>query len=310
MSFDTPVLLLVWRRPQTLIHVIDALRQVKPSTLYVACDGPRSTRPDDVEKIQAVRALIESEIDWPCRLFKLYSDVNRGCKIGVRVAIDWYFENVDAGIILEDDCVPTVSFFRYCSSLLDRYRDDQRIWSISGANFQNGLTRGDTSYYFSPVPLVWGWATWRRCWQHYDPDLQQWPALRRSGLLRSVFPDPVQHRYWTRVWDRLHRLGLPDTWDYQWTFTCIVNRGLAIEPSSNLIKNIGFGVDATHTTDVDYRTPESSELVDFRHPEFMVPDQDALNYGFYHYQQRPLILRGARRVRSILRRCIARRLSV
>ena len=248
MSFDAPILLIAWRRPQTLRQVIDAIRQVQPTRLYVACDGPSSDRPGDADKVLATRKVIEDEINWPCHIERLYSDVNQGCRLGVSRAISWFFDQVEEGIILEDDCVPHPDFFNYCTSLLERYRDDTRVWCISGNNFQNGQWRGDGSYYFSRYNHCWGWASWRRCWQHYDANLSKWPALRDSGLLKTIFTDPAERQYWSRIWQRLIDTGLPNTWDYQWAFTCMTNNGLTALPNRNLVHNVGFGADATHTT--------------------------------------------------------------
>ena len=282
---DTPVLLIAWRRPQTLRQVINAIRPVAPTYLFVACDGPNPNRPGEAEKVAATRALIEQEIDWPCQIERLYSDVNQGCRLGVSRAITWFFEHVEEGIILEDDCVPHPDFFRYCNVLLERYRNDSRVWCISGNNFQDGIWRGDGSYYFSRYNHCWGWASWRRSWQYYDSDLSQWPVLRDAGLLETIFSDPAERTYWSYIWQRLLDYGQPDTWDYQWTFTCLINGGLTALPNHNLVRNVGFGEDATHTT-------EKSQVPDVRGgidpdmvPSFLLRDANADAYTFknsYH----------------------------
>lgn len=248
MSMDTPVLLIAWRRPHTLRQVIHAIRPVAPTRLYVACDGPNPNRPGEAERVAATRAVIEDEIGWPCKIERLYSDVNQGCRLGVSLAITWFFDQVEEGIILEDDCVPHPAFFPFCTTLLERYRNDMRVWCISGNNFQNGQWRGDGSYYFSRYNHCWGWASWRRCWQHYDANLSKWPALRDSGFLKTIFPDSAESKYWSRIWQRLIDTGIPNTWDYQWTFTCLMNNGLTALPNRNLVHNVGFGAYASHTT--------------------------------------------------------------
>jgi hypothetical protein len=244
---DTPLLLIAWRRPHTLRQVISSIRPLAPTRLFVACDGPNLDRLGEAELVSASRQVIEQEIDWPCRIEKFYSDVNQGCRLGVSRAISWFFEQVDEGIILEDDCVPHVDFFPYCTNLLDRYRHDTRVWCISGPNFQNGQWRGDGSYYFSRYNHCWGWASWSRCWQHYDTNLSHWPALRESGLLLTIFEDPLERKYWSGIWQRLVEESKPDSWAYRWTFTCVANGGLTALPNRNLISNVGFGPDATHT---------------------------------------------------------------
>ena len=280
MSMDTPLLLIAWRRPHTLRQVIDAIRPVAPTRLYVACDGPNPERPGEAEKVAATRAVIEHEIDWPCQIERLYSDTNQGCRLGVSRAITWFFEQVDEGIILEDDCVPHPDFFPYCTTLLERYRDDTRVWCISGNNFQNGHWRGDGSYYFSHYNHCWGWASWRRCWQHYDADLRQWESLRDSGLLETIFQNPSERNYWIAIWQRLVDEAKPDTWDYQWTFTCLANGGLTALPNQNLVSNIGFGVDATNTLSCAPPTALGEGFSTLKDPKFIIRDVEADDYFF------------------------------
>ena len=280
MSMNTPVLLIAWRRPNTLRQVIDAIRPVAPSRVFVACDGPNPIRLGEDEKVAATRAVIDSEIDWPCQLERLYSDMNQGCRIGVSRAITWFFDQVDEGIILEDDCVPHPDFFHYCTTLLERYRYDSRVWCISGDNFQDGQWRGDGSYYFSRYNHCWGWASWRRCWQYYDSALSQWPALRDAGFLKTIFSNSAEYKYWSRIWQRLLIYNQPDTWDYQWTFTCMMNGGLTALPNLNLVRNIGFGEDATHTI-VNEKVPDTSGRIDPNIiPSFVLRDHSADSYTF------------------------------
>ena len=287
MSFDinpanTPLLLIAWRRPHSLRQVIDAIRPVAPTRLYVACDGPNPERPGEAEKVAATRAVIEHEIDWPCQIERLYSDVNQGCRLGVSRAISWFFEQVEEGIILEDDCVPHPDFFPYCNTLLERYRHDTRMWCISGNNFQHGQWRGDGSYYFSRYNHCWGWASWRRCWQHYDANLNKWPAFRDSGLMKTALEDPVEQKYWSRIWQRLMDEGTPDSWAYRWTFTCLANGGLTTLPNRNLVSNVGFGEDATHTTGGAIHTRTSEGIDPNQHPTFLLRDAVADRYTFDH----------------------------
>lgn len=270
---DTPVLLIVWRRPHTLLQVINAIRPVAPKRLFVACDGPDPERPGEAEKVSATRALIETEIDWPCEIERLYSNDNQGCRVGPIRAITWFFERVEEGVILEDDCVPHFDFFPFCANLLDRYRYDTRVWCISGNNYQRGIWRGDGSYYFGLIPLTWGWATWRRAWQPYDPDLKRWPAFRDSGLLEGIIQDSVEKEYWSSIWNKTFQKSEPVTWwDYQWQFNCLVNSGLTIFPNRNLVSNVGFGPDGTHTTFFAQPTTVDQGLGVLCHPQFVVRD--------------------------------------
>ncbi len=274
---DVPILIIAWRRPNTLKEVIDALRPVAPSILFVACDGPNHSRIGEAEKVAATRRVIETKIDWPCQIERLYSESNQGCKLGVSRAISWFFDHVSEGIILEDDCVPHPDFFPYCTTLLDRYRNDSRVWCISGSNFQNGQWRGDGSYYFSRYNHCWGWASWRRCWQHYDHELRLLDRLLQSDLLKTVFDDSTEQEYWCKIWNRLCMDGEPDTWDYQWTFTCFINGGLTTIPNRNLVRNIGFGTDATHTLTPSLTT-DTFALNTIKHPEFILRDYTADRY--------------------------------
>ena len=282
-QFNCPILLIAWRRPETLRQVIDAIRPLAPSRIFVACDGPNPERPGEDEKVAASRQVIEKEIDWPCQIERLYSDVNQGCRLGVSRAIDWFFEHVDEGMILEDDCVPHPDFFPYCATLQERYRNDTRVWCISGANFQNGQCRGEGSYYFSRYNHCWGWASWRRCWQHYDAELSQWPALRDSGLLETIFEELHEREYWSAIWQRLVDEGKPDTWDYQWPFTCLANGGLTALPNRNLVSNVGFGEDGTHTTVKAQPTKVDHGLGILNHPSFLLRSSAADAYSFDHH---------------------------
>lgn len=282
MSMNTPILLLAWRRPHILRQVVDSIRPLAPSFIFVACDGPDPDRPGEVEKVAATRTVIETEIDWPCQIERLYSEVNQGCRFGVSRAITWFFEHVQEGIILEDDCVPHSDFFAYCSTLLQHYRYDDRVWCISGNNFQNGRWRGDGSYYFSRYNHCWGWASWRRCWQHYDSHLSQWLVLRDSGLLETVFEDSLERKYWSRIWQRLLDQNHPDSWAYRWTFTCLINGGLTATPNRNLVTNVGFGEDATHTKDLTINTAIGEGIDPNQHPSILLRDTAADRYTFDH----------------------------
>jgi hypothetical protein len=280
MNFHTPILLLAWKRPKAIKEVIDALRCHSPSNLYIACDGPNPSRTDEAELVFETRRVIDDHIDWPCSISKRYSDSNQGCKKGVSTAISWFFENCEQGIILEDDCVPHEYFLPYCQALLNNYKEDSRIWCISGSNFQEGRWRGDGSYYFSRYNHCWGWASWRRCWQHYDPEMRCWPQLRDSGYVSSLFDTKAETLYWTNIWDRLVAEGQPDTWDYQWTFTCLINSGLTILPNGNLVRNIGFGADATHTKGEQHFAKTWNAPPELVHPSFVLRDKDADAYTF------------------------------
>lgn len=178
-TFHTPVAFMIFNRPEKTARVFAEIRKARPTQLFIVADGPRTEQ--EKEKTDATRAVTE-HIDWECEVKRNYSDVNVGCKMRVSSGISWIFENVENAIILEDDCVPEQSFFPYCQELLERYKDDTRIMHISGDNFEWGRTgnfESDASYYFSRIPHVWGWATWRRAWNLYDINMTSWPECRR-----------------------------------------------------------------------------------------------------------------------------------
>jgi len=214
---NTPVLLIIFNRPHTTRCVLEVIRQVKPSCLFVAADGPRSDHPDDEEKCKLTRAVIDEMVDWPCDLRKNYADVNMGCGPRPATAITWFFENVEQGIILEDDCVPHPTFFRFCEELLEYYKDNERVMHIGGNNFQYGRKRGNASYYFSTFTHNWGWATWRRAWKFFD--------------YTATSAEARQH-----------------IWDFQWLKAVRRNKGVAVLPNVTLVSNIGFDEDATHAS--------------------------------------------------------------
>ncbi len=245
-----PVLVIAYRRPDLVSEVMRAVAEAAPARLFLACDGPNPDRPEDVALVDETRRVMEAAIEWPCEVQRLYSATNQGCRTGVVRAIDWFFANVDAGIILEDDCVPHPDFFAFCADLLRRYAGHAEIMHISG---DGGLAvpreRRPESYVLTNEVLVWGWASWRRAWSLYDRDLERWATVREKPReVDDLFGSRIASRYWTPILDRLLDHGEPDTWDYQWSFTVRERRGVAIVPTRNLITNVGYREDATHTT--------------------------------------------------------------
>ncbi len=247
-SFDTPILFCIFNRPELTAQVFDAIRRRKPKTLLIAGDGPRTSHPEDAAKVEAAREIV-SQIDWPCEVQTRFLSENLGCKHAMSSAISWAFEQTEQLIILEDDCLPDQSFFGYCESLLDRYRDNSDVMMIRGNNFQKSR-RSDASYYFSRWTHIWGWATWKSAWQHFDVDVSTWPELKKTAQLRSIFKSPVEYAHWSRTLDAQHA-GTIDTWDFPWAYAVWSNDGISILPEKNLVTNIGFGGDATHTTDAE-----------------------------------------------------------
>ena len=282
-SLKTAVLFLVFNRLETTTKVFEKIRQVKPSRLYVAGDGPREGNEADKEKIKKVREIV-TEFDWPCEVKTLFRNKNLGCKKGISSAINWFFEHEEQGIILEDDCVPSLEFFSFCENLLDFYSQDEKVSVISGDNFQNNRWRGDGSYYFSKYPHCWGWATWRRSWQNYDDDIKFWPKWKNSDAWLRFVPDKIERRYWQKILDQVFT-GQIDSWAYPWTASIWYKGGLTVIPNVNLVSNIGFGEDATHTKSKNSKSSkrQTGELGYLIHSKTVKIDVEADRFAFNNH---------------------------
>jgi hypothetical protein len=229
----TAVAFLVFNRPETTRRVFAAIREARPPKLLVVADGPRADRPGEAEKCAEVLGIINT-VDWPCEVLKNYSEVNMGCKRRISSGLNWVFEQEEEAIILEDDCLPHPTFFRFCEELLHRYRDDTRIMMISGDNFQFESQRAEYSYYFSRYTHIWGWASWRRAWKYYDVDMTLWPLIKKGEWLSDLFADKRMAQFWEAEFEKIVS-GTLDTWDHQWAFACWTQSGLAVLPNVNLI---------------------------------------------------------------------------
>jgi hypothetical protein len=238
----SPVLFLIFNRPDVTARVFESIRAARPSLLYVAADGARLDREGEAERCQQVRD-IATAVDWDCEVKTLFRDENLGCGKAVSGAITWFFENVEEGIILEDDCLPHPSFFRYCDELLERYRDSDKVFHIGGTNPFNKDGSSNT-YHYTVYNRIWGWASWRRSWRHYDFDIKQWPQLKAEGYLERALGEKGAAVFAPSL-DQCYSKTM-DTWDHQWLLARL-RLGLAIQPGVNQISNIGFGPDATHT---------------------------------------------------------------
>jgi hypothetical protein len=303
-NLRTPVALVAFNRPDTTRIVMAEIRKAQPAKLLLIADGPRPDHPEDYEQCAATRAVME-EVDWDCEVLRNYSELNLGCGLRPASGFDWVFQNVTEAILLEDDCVPDSTFFRFCDELLERYRDDERVMMISGDNFQAGHRRTPYSYYFSRYTHTWGWATWRRAWRYFDLEFKSWPQLRETGWLNEVLGEPRAAAYWRDAFDNLTNTA--DVWDYQWAFACWTRNGLAVLPEVNLVTNIGWGNGATHTSDPRNlaanlpRFPMAFPLV---HPPQVVAHAEADRYTFEHVFGSPqlsLYQRVGRRLRSLVK---------
>lgn len=274
-QLTTPVVFIIFNRPDATERVFDEIARARPPKLLVVGDGARANRPGEAEKVATCRAIIK-KVDWPCEVLTNFSETNLGCKVRVSSGLDWVFERVPEAIILEDDCLPHPTFFRYCQELLERYRDDERIGMISGDNFQFGVKRGDSSYYFSRFNHIWGWASWRRAWNYYDVTMRHWPLFIQNNSIRNITSSKREQEYWLKTFQSVYS-GKIDTWDYQWTFALWSQGMKSVLPNSNLISNIGFGSDATHTINVDQNSniPLNEIIFPLNHPVFNVIDIEA-----------------------------------
>jgi hypothetical protein len=273
---DCPVLFIIFNRPAVTKKVFEAIRKAKPTRLYIAADGPRPAVADDIANCETARQ-IANDVDWKCDVRTLFQDKNLNCGIGPSTAITWFFEHEEEGIILEDDCLPSQSFFWFCQELLKVYRNDSRVMHIGGNNFLGGWQRDPSySYYFSRSGHIWGWATWRRAWEKFDYEIKQYTKTKEKGLFNHFFLNPIEKMY------RIRKLNLTASgngrvnwWDYQWDYARYAHNGLAIVPIRNLVKNIGFGKMGTHTRNENSKNADmiSSEMeFPLKHPPFMLRD--------------------------------------
>ena len=274
-GLNTPVLLLIFKRFDTTLKVVEQIRKAQPKRLYVAADGPRDEVNGEAEECGKLRAAVLDMIDWDCEVKTLFREKNLTTKVAVSEAIHWFFDNEEEGIILEDDCFPHVSFFDFCGELLTKYRNDSRVMHISGSNLLDGHTYGDGSYFFSRHVNIWGWATWKRAWQHYDINMGSFPLFEEQNQMYNVMQK--MHKRYLKRFRRVHYHSNNSEWDYPWAYTAFSQGGLAITPNKNLISNIGFGSDAGTT--FDDQNPVANlptfAIDKIEHPTFMLPVREA-----------------------------------
>jgi len=270
---ETPILFIIFNRQEETRRVFAKIREVRPKFLYIAADGPRPDKIDEDKQCEDTRGII-CQVDWECEVSTLFHESNLGCREAVSTAISWFFDNVDAGIILEDDCVPANSFFFFCQELLDRYKNDERVMMINGNNYYLGEEKISHSYYFSRYTHVAGWATWRRAWNCFDVDIKLWPHVRDNNILNEIFEKVRLSWFWEKMFHIVYQKEL-NCWGYQWFFACLVKNGLSIVPRVNLISNIGYNENATHTTDPNnkYANLETHEIqFPLKHPPIIERD--------------------------------------
>jgi len=306
---STAIAFIVFNRPAQTAQTFAAIKAERPRQLFIIADGPRPGHPSDAQRCAAVRALV-SQVDWPCDVHREFADANLGCKQRVSSGLDWVFGQVERAIVLEDDCLPHRDFFSFCDAMLEHYAEDERVWVVTGNNFQDGQRHGNGSYYFSKFSHCWGWASWRRAWTHYDSEITFWPQWQASQHWQELTPDLIERQHWERLFDRAYRKKV-DTWDYQWMASVWYHRGLTATPNVNLVRNIGFGEDATHTRSTrnklaDLTTKPLGELTHPRHVEQNVAaDAYVFDHALGGRQQRwprSLLMRPHRLAAAVARR--------
>ena len=302
-QLETAVVFLVFNRPALTRAVFERIAQVRPKRLLVVADGPRMERPEEERLCEEVRR-IATAVDWDCRVQTNFAPTNLGCRRRVISGLDWAFEQVDEAIILEDDILPDLTFFPFCEEMLERFRGDDRIAMITGFNITADQAQAPYSYYFSQLTHIWGWATWREAWKHYDERLSSWPELRQSGMLRDFFSKRTAVRYWTSVLEGMFQGTGPNTWDYQWMYTNLMRGSLSVSPQVNLVQNLGFGSDATHSKNSKSapKVPVGSLHFPLQHPPAMIAARslDELDQRISEWHTPALPVRAVRKANRIL----------
>lgn len=300
MSYNIPIAMFVFSRPDTTEQVFEAIRSVRPSKLILIADAARHGKPEEAKRCEKVREII-SHVDWECNVTRHFAATNMGCKERLASGLDLIFSEVEYAVILEDDCLPAASFFPFCEELLNRYLDDERVFMISGDKILQDSLVIPHSYYFSAFNHIWGWATWRRAWKHYDKDISDWPMLKKNHALTGVI-NKESLQYFTCLFDDAFS-GHINTWDFQWQLTCLKHRGLTIVPQYNLVKNIGFDEFATHTkfTEDVYNLKHEELTFPLIHPEAVVCNTvaDELERDLLHHL--PPLFRIKQFIREILK---------
>lgn len=293
MPCSVPVLFLTFNRPQHTRVSLQRIRQAQPPRLYVHCDGPRPHMAGEVENVTEVRDIIQKGIDWNCAVKTLFRAENQGLRQGVFGALNWFFDAEPYGIVLEDDCVPDLTFFPFCEAMLERYKDDEQVMHIGCSNLAEDRTEGlAASYVFSRFSFVWGWAGWRRAWQKMSLDLEGLGEFERSGGVRNFLHDPKAQAYMLDKF-RVTQRRENNSWAYAWFYSILKNDGLCIVPKVNLVQNVGIGAeDATHTTGRNEKARLRAQPISFPlvHPQSRRPDPALERQFFYRSQKSRLRL--------------------
>ena len=304
---NSPVALFIFNRPDEAKLVFQRIKEYQPPVLFIIADGPHDEKLGEAEKCEKAREIIK-QVDWKCEVFTHLSEVNLGCKKRIFSGLELVFSLVEEAILLEDDCVPHPSFFPFCEQLLERYRHDSRIMSISGSNFQFGRNQTGYSYQFSHFFHCWGWASWRRAWEHCDLNLDLWPQVRNDEVLYNIFQDRRATEYWTRIFEKQYR-GENNSWAYSTIFSWIIQNGLHIHPNHNLTTNIGFSLSATNTkvaaSDSIYANMDTSEIqFPLEHPPYVIRNVRADKFTQQSLYDLYFLIRASRKLVRVFKKLV------
>jgi hypothetical protein len=274
-EFDTPILFLIFNRPDLTEKVFGQIRKIRPKQLFIGADGPRKDKPGEDEKCQATRQLVLDMIDWDCEVKTLFREENLGCGLAVSQAITWFFEHVEMGIILEDDILTDTSFYSFLSQMLKCHSSDQNVLFVSGSNFQLGYHRGDGDFYYSKFPNTWGWATWKDRWELFNFDLEI--NERLIGLLDKKIKSKKLNRFWQCRLQAIKKYRAK-IWDYQWFINIYLHEKWSVVPNKSLVRNIGIGEEQatnTHSFSSNYSRIVLEEFF----PPYRFPNEKYRNYN-------------------------------
>lgn len=282
MHFKVPILVIIFNRHELVQKLFNEIKKQKPKYLYISCDGPRVDKENDIELINKSKAVFD-QIDWDCEIKTLYRDKNWGAGKSISDALIWFFNQVEEGVVFEEDCFPHQDFFEYCEVLLEKYRNNSEIMFIGGNNFQK-QSKSEFSYYFSAYPHIWGWASWQRVIYDYSFELK--------NISNKDFKNVINHYNFswieTKVWfDKFKRIqmGQINSWDYQLTYNIWSKKGISIIPQMNLVKNIGFGKDAIHCKNSKSieANLEIHPILPIKHPKEVIINTDADSYYYNNF---------------------------
>lgn len=303
-NFNVPILFLIFNRPEETSKVFEEIRKIKPAKLYIAADGPRLGKESDIVNCKKTRTIVNN-IDWECQTFTLFRDTNLGCGKAVSSSISWFFNQEEEGIVIEDDCLPHQDFFYYCRDLLSKYRNSDKVMFIGGTNYQQIENQHNNSYYYSTFSHVWGWASWARVWKQYDLDLKRYPKNNFKEILTETFKYNDLIKYWMQCYAVINR-RLIDTWDYQLSISILYNKGLCIIPSKNLVSNIGFTTNSTHTnianSNLSLMSTSSILPIEYNENQSVNWELDIYYYNTYLKDKRSFFEISFERIKNVFKR--------